>query len=72
MGCKSCFPTLMEVAGKHLHWARLHPESQISRHPAELQDSGFTKLVDLPCDRKPSYIYYDRAVFEFIKKMIFV
>lgn len=72
MGCKSCFSTLMEIAGKHFHWAKLHPKSQISRHPAELQESGFMNPIDVPRDRKPSYMYYDRTVFEFIKKMIFV
>jgi hypothetical protein len=58
----------METTGKHFHWAKLHPKSQISRHPAELQPSAFMKAIDVPCDHKPSYIYYDSTVFEFIKR----
>jgi hypothetical protein len=26
------------------------------------------KAIDVPCDHKPSYIYYDSTVFEFIKR----
>lgn len=68
MGCKSCFSTLMEITGKHFHRAKLDPKSQISRHPAELQESGFMKPINVPCDYKPSYSYYDRTVFKFIKR----
>ena len=39
---------------------------------SELQEAGFMKPADVPCDCKPSYIYYDRTIFEFIKKMSFL